>query len=177
MYKQHDFYSNFNSISRSNDEVMKKELMMNELADAIINHRKKLLTVFAKSGIQIPQDPSDEQLVNAFLSNYDRNKQLVIGISYLIAHKNDTFSGAEGAPTDPIGAIATAVGKIAGTVGQGLANRGQKQQAKQDLIQTILNKRNPQSAAPKKKDNTLLYVGIGVAALFVGILAYKKYKS
>ncbi len=182
MYKQHDFYSNFNNITKSNDSVLKRDLILHELADIIVNHRRDLLTVYGKSGIRMPQDATDEQLVNAFLQNYDRNKNLVIGISYLIAHKNKSFSGADGEGggkgAGTVGAIASAVGLLAGATQQGLANRGQKQQAKADLMQTIINKRNPQAPpAPRKKDNTLIIVGVTVTVLALAGLVYWKYNQ
>ncbi len=178
MYSQHDFYSNFSSISKSNDESLKKGLIVNELADIIINNRKELLTVFSKANVNVPTDPTDEQLVDAFLNNYDKNKQLVIGVSYLISHKNQKFSGVDGAPSDPVGMIAGALGSIAGATQQGLANRGAKQQAKSDLVQSIINKRNPQTAGVKKKkvDNSVWWILGGVAVVITGIVIYKKYK-
>lgn len=147
-----DFYSEFNDISKSNDKKAMIELLMTELASIIANRREDFLKVLDKSNIRYNQNATDTQLADIFINNINRNKKLLIGTSFLIAHKNINY-GIDGdgkipdgavagisqvmntslnrsgnylnaAGADPVSAVANAVTALAGTTTQGLQNLG-----------------------------------------------------
>lgn len=100
-----DFYSEFNDISKSNDKKAMIELLMTELASIIANRREDFLKVLDKSNIRYNQNATDTQLADIFINNINRNKQLLIGTSFLLAHKNINY-GIDGDGKIPEGAVA-----------------------------------------------------------------------
>lgn len=100
-----DFYSEFNDISSSNDKKAMIEFLMTELASVIANNRKDFLKVLDKSNIRYNPNSSDEQLADIFINNINRNKKLLIGVSFLVAHKNINH-GIDGNGVIPDGAVA-----------------------------------------------------------------------
>ncbi len=100
-----DFYSEFNDISKSNDKKAMIELLMTELASIIANRREDFLKVLDKSNIRYNPNATDTQLADIFINNINRNKQLLIGTSFLLAHKNINY-GIDGDGKIPEGAVA-----------------------------------------------------------------------
>lgn len=100
-----DFYSEFNDISKSNDKKAMIELLMTELASIIANRREDFLKVLDKSNIRYNPNATDTQLADIFINNINRNKKLLIGTNFLIAHKNINY-GIDGDGKIPENAVA-----------------------------------------------------------------------
>lgn len=89
IYVDNDFYSNFNSIKKSNDDVSMSSLFIDQLSNIIAYKKDELIDLFKKVDIAINDKPTNKQLTDAIVSNLATNKKLVIGLSYLIAKDND----------------------------------------------------------------------------------------
>jgi len=89
IYVESDFYSNFNAITTSNDEVAFRSLLIDQLSNLIAYNREELLDLFQKANIKVSKKPKNNEIVRAITKNIKTNKKLVIGLSYLIAKENE----------------------------------------------------------------------------------------
>lgn len=89
LYIKDDFYSNFTAISKSNDTMAMKGIMIDQLSNLIADRRGDVIDVLIKSGIKVSKTPSNKEIVEAIVKNMKTNKKMVVGLSYLIAKQND----------------------------------------------------------------------------------------
>lgn len=89
IYLENDFFSNFNSISKSNDSVALNNLFIDQISSIIAYKKDDLLNLFKKIDLKITDNPSNKDLSNAITKNIKNNKKLQIGLAYLIAEKNN----------------------------------------------------------------------------------------
>ena len=85
IYLENDFYSNFNSIAQSNDDVSMKNLLIDQISNLIAFKKESLVDLFGKIGINVSKNPTNKELSNIIAKNLKSNKKLQIGIAYLIA--------------------------------------------------------------------------------------------
>jgi hypothetical protein len=193
-----DFYSEFNDISKSNDKKAMIELLMDELASIIANRREDFLKVLDKSNIRYNPNATDTQLADIFINNINRNKKLLIGTGFLVAHKNinygvdgdgkipegavaglsktlnrcmsSKFSNLSG---DPVSAIANAVSemtKLGGSI-YGQKSGADKERARQLLKQNLVDAKIQREAAERESSaKTKKIVVISFAVLGIAIL-------
>jgi len=180
-----------------------------ELGQVIADSKGDFVLLLNNYDIDVDHNDSEIELVNAYTENLD-NKDLLMGVAYLVNEKN-AKSGADGETEvndlavkstykvldDYFNASGDAVGAVAGAVSQ-LANLGQgfqqssnkamlakKQEAKQQLLQTLASQKQAQQEAKIKeteqRQKTLrnviiassVVVGVSVIA---GIIIYFKTK-
>ena len=113
IYLESDFYSNFNSMVKSNDEMSMKEMLIDQISSVVAFNKTGLLDLFKKVGIQTSANPTNKELTILIVNNLKSNKKLQIGIAYLIAERNnllqseikkqrdDNFSGGDGKQEKP----------------------------------------------------------------------------
>lgn len=89
VYVENDFYSNFTSVAKSNDDVAMRGILVDQISNVIANRKNELIELFGKVGIKVPKNPSNKDLSNLVISNIKTNKKFVIGLAYLIAKDND----------------------------------------------------------------------------------------
>lgn len=89
IYLKNDFYSNFNSISQSNDEVSMKGLLIDQISSVIAYNKSGLLDLFKKVDISTSANPTNKELTILIINNIKTNKKLQIGLAYLIAERNN----------------------------------------------------------------------------------------
>ena len=89
IYLKNDFYSNFNSISQSNDEVSMKGLLIDQISSIIAYNKNGLLDLFIKVDINTSANPSNKEFTILIINNIKTNKKLQIGLAYLIAERNN----------------------------------------------------------------------------------------
>lgn len=89
IYLENDFFSNFNSISKSNDTIALNNLFIDQISSIIAYKKDDLLNLFKKIDLKITDNPSNKDLSNAITKNIKNNKKLQIGLAYLIAEKNN----------------------------------------------------------------------------------------
>lgn len=89
IYLKNDFYSNFNSISQSNDEVSMKGLLIDQISSIIAYNKNGLLDLFKKVDINTSANPTNKELSILIINNIKTNKKLQIGLAYLIAERNN----------------------------------------------------------------------------------------
>lgn len=91
IYLENDFYSNFNSIAQSNDDVSMKNLLIDQISNLIAFKKDDLVSLFGKIGIKVSNNPTNKELSNTIAKNLKTNKKLQIGIAYLIAENNNVL--------------------------------------------------------------------------------------
>lgn len=89
IYVENDFYSNFNAVSKSNDEMAMQSILVDQISNLIAYNREEVLDLLRKSEIKLPPKPKNKDIVKAIVQNLKTNKKLVIGLAYLIAKNND----------------------------------------------------------------------------------------
>jgi hypothetical protein len=89
IYLENDFYSNFNSMVESNDDVSLNSMFVDQISNLIAFKKNDLISLFGKIGIKVSNNPSNKELANIIAKNLKGNKKLQIGIAYLIAENND----------------------------------------------------------------------------------------
>ena len=87
-----NFYKNLATYLISQDTHNANMVIMRELAILLVKDRADFIEVLRSSNILMPDNPSDSQLVNAFVDNVPSNRKLLLGASFLIGHKNQTMS-------------------------------------------------------------------------------------
>lgn len=93
IYVENDFYSNFNSVAKANDDVSMRSILVDQISSVVANRKDELIDLFGKVNIKIKKNPTNKDLVNAIVSNLKTNKKLVVGLGYLIAKENDILQG------------------------------------------------------------------------------------
>jgi hypothetical protein len=89
IYLENDFYSNFNSIVESNDDVSMKDMFIDQISNLIAYKKDDLVSLFNKIGIKVSKKPTNKELSNIIANNLKTNKKLQIGLAYLIAENNN----------------------------------------------------------------------------------------
>ena len=89
IYLENDFYSNFNSMVESNDEVSTKSMFIDQISNLIAFKKNDLVSLFNKIGIKVSNNPTNKELSNIIANNIKSNKKLQIGLAYLIAENNN----------------------------------------------------------------------------------------
>jgi hypothetical protein len=93
IYVENDFYSNFNSVAKANDDVSMRSILVDQISSVVANRKDELIDLFGKVNIKIKKNPTNKDLVNAIVTNLKTNKKLVVGLGYLIAKENDILQG------------------------------------------------------------------------------------
>ena len=89
IYLENDFYSNFNSMVESNDDVSLKSMFIDQISNLIAYKKAELINLFGKIGIKVSKKPTNKELSNIIATNLKGNKKLQIGLAYLIAEDNN----------------------------------------------------------------------------------------
>lgn len=186
-YIKSEFLSNFLGNAKTGNNRLMGNFLLSEIASLVVYKKSDFLKVFDKAGIRTSLNPTDEELVELFFENIDRNKNLKLGTAFLIAHKNK-FSGADGGTELTSNAVGAVVGAVSTALGKGfelgntaVEKKRQKEAFKQNLFQDIMGKRErekkaKQEAEDKKRKQMLLAFG-GIALLGVAVFAIVKLKK
>jgi hypothetical protein len=89
IYLENDFYSNFNSMVDSNDDLALKSMFIDQISNLIAYKKNDLINLFGKIGIKVSKKPTNKELSNIIATNLKGNKKLQIGLAYLIAEDNN----------------------------------------------------------------------------------------
>ena len=89
IYLENDFYSNFNSMVESNDDLSLKSMFIDQISNLIAFKKDELISLFGKIGIKVSKKPTNKELSNIIATNIKGNKKLQIGLAYLIAEDNN----------------------------------------------------------------------------------------
>jgi len=89
IYLENDFYSNFNSMVESNDDLSLKSMFIDQVSNLIAYKKDELINLFGKIGIKVSKKPTNKELSNIIANNIKGNKKLQIGLAYLIAEDNN----------------------------------------------------------------------------------------
>lgn len=169
---------------------------------AIADQPKKLKSLLAKYGIDVPEKPKGAELIEAAIyaisqNNEAFNKQLAgLLAKQVVPDESDSFNtkdlarAAEGANvtvgSDPISAIAGAIGSIFSFAGNLSNRKAQKEQARKESMLSIMmmNNQQEQMAANQQmqanasKARLIKMVGIiGLIALLGGFFIWQMSKG
>jgi hypothetical protein len=91
------FYSDLTRFVKSKDNNNANRVIMTELGNLLIKDKADFIEVIRGANINVPDNATDIQLINAFVDNAPSNRKLLLGASFLINHKNQTvgFDGEE----------------------------------------------------------------------------------
>lgn len=89
IYLENDFYSNFNSMVESNDDLALKSMFVDQISNIIAFKKAELISLFDKINIKVSKNPTNKELSNIIATNLKTNKKLQIGLAYLIAENNN----------------------------------------------------------------------------------------
>jgi hypothetical protein len=89
IYLENDFYSNFNSMVDSNDDLALRSMFIDQISNLIAYRKNELIDLFNKIGIKVSKNPTNKELSKIIATNIKGNKKLQIGLAYLIAENNN----------------------------------------------------------------------------------------
>lgn len=193
IYIEQDFYSNFTSAVKSNDDSSVQNMLSDEIS-RLISSRKDLLDLLKKININYSEQPTNEELSNIIVSNIISDNKLRVGIAYLISKNNgllfkekqerENKDNKTDKKTDTVVLISTNIGTFV------QSNKDNLNSFKEDLIlksnnkspnysKLSLDKKEELSKLDKpkstKKNKTWLWVTLGLIVIGGGVyLAYKK---
>ena len=204
IYLENDFYSNFNSMQKSNDEISMRGLLFDQISSVIAYNKSGLLDLFGKVGIKTSANPTNKELTILVINNIKSNQKLQIGLAYLIAEQNnllqeqaknqrsDDFSGNDGKKQKPkrdfketadvITSISNSIKVVADTITNTNAGKIQGD------LETQVNSKSPEQiqleqqqgeqeqreAERKKKRKRNIIIGVVVVAVAVGVFVAYK---
>jgi len=214
-----DNFSLFESEYSKGNLATANVYLMHVMAELLVKDRENFVHLINESGIEASVTDKDSVLIDKYVNGLV-NKKLILGTAILIAqhnkkmgfngdeslddssikniydsmkvyYANSDYSYAGGTPTDPVSAVAMALGEGA-KLGTAITNKknkpleilAQKQQAKQSLVDNVLKTRQAQLDAEAKqkesadKNKRVLYIALGVAGVvLVGLIGYKMLKK
>lgn len=176
-----NFHNELSNFVKTRDVNNANRVILNELAKALVSDKESYVEVLRSSGVNVYDGATEDQLIDAFVSNAPNNKQLILGMAYLVNHRNQTvgFDGESevsdvgvkdaykvmdeyynaGGWADAVKSIADVGGQVGGKVmdAQALKKRGassmlaQQQQARRDLTQSLIAQKQQESAEKLKQ--------------------------
>lgn len=204
IYLENDFYSNFNSMQKSNDEISMRGLLFDQISSVIAFNKSGLLDLFGKVGIKTSANPTNKELTILVINNIKSNQKLQIGLAYLIAEQNnllqeqaksqrsDDFSGNDGKKQKPkkdfketadvVTSISNSIKVVADTITNTNAGKVQSD------LETQVNSKSPEQlqleqqqgeeqqreADKKKKRRRNIIIAVVVVAVSVGVFVAYK---
>lgn len=92
-----DFYKKFTAYVKANRSNEANMVLMRELGRIMINKREDFIYMLKYSGVDVPENISDINLIELFLKNIYINQRIILGTSFLIAENNkmSSFDGEE----------------------------------------------------------------------------------
>lgn len=184
-------------------------VVLNELAKCLINDREGFVTVLNNAGINASSDESDIVLIEKFVQNATHNKKLLLGASLLINHQNKVvnFDGEEEISdagvkntykvlyhnVGGVGDLVKGAIDVGGKIYQKESAKktqfsdaiAKQREARQQMLQSVLNQKQAQSSDKKSATNTkrkakttLIIVASALVGLtIIGFIIYKVRKN
>lgn len=205
IYVENDFYSNFSSAVKADDDVAIQKMLVDQFSSLIARRRGEVIQMLQKVGISVTKNPTNEELSNLIVSNLKKSRKLQAGLAYLVAKQNGILdvsekskrkSGANGEKEKETQAdekkvdwnqTSSTVTSIANTIGV-LADslQGSRASGFKTELQNQANTKAPNysgqayvqqeaQAKKKKKSRKWLWITLGVVA--VAGIGYYGYKK
>lgn len=188
IYAQHNFFENFKSAEGRNDEFMKEQILIDEVAKSILVNKREIVQILRNEGINATHNDTPERILEYLLDQIRRNPEFTKKVSKLIITSNSTELGANGfqnASDEEIASISKGVSSLGGLAGsvkghadarkQKKKNKKAEQQLKERL-KIAQSKKGSVKKMPSWAKWTL--IGLGVAVVIGGIIiVIKKSRS
>lgn len=176
-----NFLTDLTQMRKSGDFDRLRNTLNSEIAALISNHRDNVIEALESSGVHIPSNVGNGELVRVVVKELGQNEQFRKGISFLIADRNDLIpeiksnNDAATSGGKSSGFVTGIIGSVTGAVGDIFSYKAAKEntkaqeEANRTAILQLLSKQN-------SNKNTGLYVGLGVLslALIIGVIIYTK---
>lgn len=170
-FVNHDFYSNFTSSLKSGDLGLSSDILSNEISDFIVFETSKIVGAMNKAGVKITEKETDEEIVDAILSELNTNEKLQNALAFIIADGNELINTKGGADKqkqiDTVKQITAGLKKTSKEIGNNV----------EDFKKSTMNQIESKAAARKeykriiwKKDGKSNKAGLYLALAGAGIM-------
>lgn len=82
------FYAELSEYVKNNDIENANRVIMHELGSILAKDKGDFIEILKNANILVPENSNEAHLINAFVENAPINRKLLLGASFLIAHKN-----------------------------------------------------------------------------------------
>lgn len=82
------FHQRLTEYIKQNDKGNATLIVLQELAVCLMRERDNFIHILQHSGVNVSENATDLDLIDKFVRNAPRNKQLLLGASFLINHAN-----------------------------------------------------------------------------------------
>jgi hypothetical protein len=89
---ENNFHNELSNFVKTRDVNNANRVILNELAKALVSDKESYVEVLRSSGVNVYDGATEEQLIDSFVKNAPNNKQLVLGMAYLVNHRNQTVN-------------------------------------------------------------------------------------
>lgn len=88
IFAQHNFVDNFLNATGTGDTFMIQEMVNDQLAKLIIEHKAKVIKALRDNGISVKTDCTNQKVADAIIANVEYNKPLAVELKNLITKYN-----------------------------------------------------------------------------------------
>lgn len=130
VYIDNDFYSTMVSNQKNGRQAQLKDQILDEIADLIAYHKAEVIEALNASGVLTKENASDQKVIDALITNVEKNRKLQAGLGYLITAKQtlkEDTSGQDATAGQTGGGIGAWFGNLfnsGGAAGAGGAVQG-----------------------------------------------------
>lgn len=82
------FHERLSQYLKSKDRENATTVVLQELAVCLVCERDNFIHILRHSGVNVNDDATDVELIQTFVRNAPKNRELLLGASYLINHRN-----------------------------------------------------------------------------------------
>jgi hypothetical protein len=171
---------NLIAAAKSKDEILVRDLIVDEMANAIQNNPKEMIKTLRNSNVRISDNASLEKLVDVASYNLHNNlifqKNLAVSINNKYLANSETYANGEGDGGSGDGGGKGGGGNIVASIASMIGSIGQFGAAKNDLKAEELrtkSKMYEKIFGGDKKTNWLPIVAIGGVFLIAALVVWK----
>ncbi len=199
IFVENDFYLNFKNAVKSNDEQSIKIIFIDQISKLVANNRGDIISLLEKVKIGTSDNPSNEEIVEKIVDKIKSNVKLRAGLAFLICENNEILystnksnridsevdnkenssnSEKKSESADAVTFIAVSLAGITEKMSKEDLNEFKKE------ITTKTNVKAPNFSKksyiknnvdkPKNRSKKWIYIALGLGALGLTVLAYKK---
>ena len=89
---ENNFHNELSNFVKTRDVNNANRVILNELAKALVKDKESYVEVLRSSGVNVYDGATEDQLIDSFVTNAPNNKQLILGMAYLVNHRNQTVN-------------------------------------------------------------------------------------
>lgn len=101
------FYAELTNYVNKNDIENANRVIMTQIGKILAENKRDFIEVLRNANVLVPDNSSESLLINAFVENAPTNRKLLLGASFLIAHRNKLVGFDGKSNISDVGAKAT----------------------------------------------------------------------